>query len=109
MREFLSQNSVDYEERNVAKDPRWRAALKDLTGEVVVPVLVVEGKAAVIRLEPLRLTPLDDPPPGGVGHRGSPFRVVEQRLDLPREVGDLVRLRVKRCVARGEPRFDEVV
>ena len=47
MREFLSQNSVDYEERNVAKDPRWRAALKDLTGEVVVPVLVVEGKRVV--------------------------------------------------------------
>jgi len=47
VREFLSQNSVDYEERNVAKDPRWRAALKDLTGEVVVPVLVVEGKRVV--------------------------------------------------------------
>ena len=47
MREFLSRNSVDYEERNVAKDPRWRAALKDLTGEVVVPVLVVEGKRVV--------------------------------------------------------------
>jgi glutaredoxin len=47
VREFLSQNSVDYEERNVAKDPRWRAALQDLTGEIVVPVLVVEGKRVV--------------------------------------------------------------
>ena len=47
MREFLSQNSVEYEERNVAKEPRWRESLKELTGEVVVPVLLVEGKQVI--------------------------------------------------------------
>ena len=47
MREFLSLNSVEYEERNIAKEPRWRAGLKELTGEIVVPVLVVEGKQVV--------------------------------------------------------------
>jgi glutaredoxin len=44
VREFLSQNSVEYEERNIAKDPRWRESLKQLTGEAVVPVLLVGGK-----------------------------------------------------------------
>ena len=47
MREFLSQNSVDYEERNIAKEPRWRASLQALTGEAVVPVLLVGGKQVI--------------------------------------------------------------
>jgi glutaredoxin 3 len=54
VREFLSQNSVEYEERNIAKEPRWRASLKDLTGEVVVPVLVVGGEQ-VIGLDETRM------------------------------------------------------
>ena len=44
MREFLSQNSVDFEDRNIAKEPHWREDLKALTGEIVVPLLVVNGK-----------------------------------------------------------------
>ena len=44
MREFLSQNSVEFEDRNIAKEPHWREQLKALTGEIVVPVLVVNGK-----------------------------------------------------------------
>lgn len=47
MREFLSQNSVPFEDRNIAKEPRWRKDLVELTGEVVVPVLVVGGKQVV--------------------------------------------------------------
>ena len=43
MREFLSQNSVEFEDRNIAKEPHWREQLKALTGEIVVPVLVVNG------------------------------------------------------------------
>ena len=43
MREFLSQNSVEFEDRNIAKEPHWREDLKALTGEIVVPVLVVNG------------------------------------------------------------------
>jgi glutaredoxin len=47
VREFLSQNSVEYEERNIAKDLRWRVSLKELTGEAVVPVLLVGGKQVI--------------------------------------------------------------
>lgn len=47
MREFLSQNSVSFEDRNIAKEPHWRKELLDLTGEIVVPVLVVNGKQVV--------------------------------------------------------------
>ena len=52
MREFLSQNSVEYEERNIAKEPRWRASLEELTGEAVVPVLIVGGKQVIGLDEP---------------------------------------------------------
>jgi glutaredoxin len=44
VREFLSQNSIEFEDRNIAKEPHWRDDLKSLTGEIVVPVLVVNGK-----------------------------------------------------------------
>lgn len=47
MREFLSQNSVAFEDRNIAKEPHWRKQLLELTGEIVVPVLVVGGRRVV--------------------------------------------------------------
>ncbi len=47
MREFLSLNQVEYEERNIAREPRWRKDVKELTGEVVVPVLVVDGRRVI--------------------------------------------------------------
>jgi glutaredoxin len=47
VREFLSLNSVPFEDRNIAKEPRWRKDLVELTGEVVVPVLVVGGKQVI--------------------------------------------------------------
>jgi glutaredoxin len=47
VREFLSQNSVEFEDRNIAKEPHWREQVKDLTGEIVVPVLVVNGKQVI--------------------------------------------------------------
>jgi glutaredoxin len=47
VREFLSQNSVEFEDRNIAKEPKWRAQLRELTGEIVVPVLVVNGKQVI--------------------------------------------------------------
>ena len=53
MREFLSQNSVEFEDRNIAKEPHWRTQLKELTGEIVVPVLVVNGKQVIGLDEPL--------------------------------------------------------
>ena len=47
MREFLSQNSVEFEDRNIAKEPHWRKELMELTGEIVVPVLFVNGKQVI--------------------------------------------------------------
>lgn len=47
MREFLSQNSVSFEDRNIAKEPHWRKEVLDLTGEIVVPVLFVNGKQVI--------------------------------------------------------------
>jgi glutaredoxin len=54
VREFLSQNSVEFEDRNIAKEPHWREDLKALTGEIVVPVLVVNGRQ-VTGLDELRM------------------------------------------------------
>lgn|GEM_PF-1725429 len=59
MREFLSQNSVEFEDRNIAKEPRWRTQLKELTGEIVVPVLVVNGKQVIGLDEPLMAEALE--------------------------------------------------
>ena len=47
MREFLSQNSVEFEDRNIAKEPHWRKQVLELTGEIVVPVLVVNGRQVI--------------------------------------------------------------
>jgi glutaredoxin len=47
VREFLSQNSVVFEDRNIAKEPHWRQELLAETGEIVVPVLVVGGKQVI--------------------------------------------------------------
>lgn len=47
MREFLSQNAVEFEDRNIAFEPRWRKELLERTGEVVVPVLFVGGERVV--------------------------------------------------------------
>ena len=47
MREFLSLNSVEFEDRNIAKEPAWRKDLLELTGEIVVPVLVVGGRQVI--------------------------------------------------------------
>jgi glutaredoxin len=53
VREFLSQNSVSFEDRNIAKEPHWRKELMELTGEIVVPVLFVNGKQVIGLDEPL--------------------------------------------------------
>jgi len=47
VREFLSQNSVEFEDRNIAREPHWRKEVLDLTGGLVVPVLVVNGKQVI--------------------------------------------------------------
>jgi glutaredoxin len=47
VREFLSLNSVAFEDRNIAKEPHWRQDVLALTGEVVVPVLVVGGRQVI--------------------------------------------------------------
>jgi hypothetical protein len=45
---------VEYEERNIAKEPGWRRSLEELTGEAIVPVLLVGG-TQVIGLDERRM------------------------------------------------------
>jgi glutaredoxin len=47
VRDFLSQNSVEFEDRNIAKEPHWRKQVLELTGQVVVPILLVDGKQVI--------------------------------------------------------------
>ena len=54
MREFLSLNSVEFEDRNIATNSHWREDLVRLMGEVVVPVLVV-GSHTTIGLDEERI------------------------------------------------------
>lgn len=81
MREFLSLNSVSFEDRNIAKEPQWRKDLLTLTGEIVVPVLVVGGRQ-VIGLDEERIAAAL-----GLGS----YRSHEDRggLAAPDEMGDL--------------------
>jgi hypothetical protein len=38
---------VAFEDRNIAKEPKWRKDLTALTGEIVVPVLLIGGRQIV--------------------------------------------------------------
>jgi hypothetical protein len=54
VREFLSRNGVAFEDRNVARDNRWRDQLIARRGELVVPVLYL-GEDAVVGFDEERL------------------------------------------------------
>lgn len=51
MREFLSDRQVPFSERNIRQDPQAKAELLDLTGKLVVPV-VVAGDERVVGYDP---------------------------------------------------------
>jgi hypothetical protein len=47
VREFLSQNGVPFEDRNIAQSGHWRDELRKRRGDVVVPVLYHRGLEVV--------------------------------------------------------------
>jgi glutaredoxin len=51
VREFLSDRQVPFTERNIRQDPQAKAELLDLTGKLVVPV-VVAGDQRVVGYDP---------------------------------------------------------
>jgi glutaredoxin len=64
VREFLSEEGVEFEDRNVAKSGAWRQELIDRRGEVVVPVLFV-GDDAIVGFDEPRIRQALGLPPGG--------------------------------------------
>lgn len=42
LKEFLSENNVDFEEKSVLASPKAFEEVKELTGQMAVPVLVVD-------------------------------------------------------------------
>jgi len=51
VREFLSARNIPFTDRNIRRDPGARAELLELTGELVVPV-VVAGERHVVGYDP---------------------------------------------------------
>ena len=43
MREFLSEHSIPFVERNIRQDPQAKEELLRLTGKLVVPAFAVDG------------------------------------------------------------------
>ena len=44
MREFLSERNIPFVERNIRQDPQAKEELLRLTGKLVVPAFVLDGK-----------------------------------------------------------------
>ena len=101
MREFLSRAGIEFEERNVAHRPDWRAELEALAGDVVVPTTATPaGRVVGFDEDALRrvlarpdagrpvpwrgLEPAPSAPPGG-----------QHDIDLRMAVGHL-RARIQR-------------
>lgn len=87
MREFLSQNSVEFEDRNIAKEPHWRKQVLDLTGEIVVPVLVVNGKQ-VIGLDEDRMAEALGLERNAASSNRDGLAAPSELIDLPRHSDD---------------------
>jgi glutaredoxin 3 len=64
VREFLSEEGVQFEDRNVAKSGAWRQELIARRGEVVVPVLFV-GDEEIVGFDEPRIRRALGLPPGG--------------------------------------------
>ena len=47
-KEFFKANSVDFTDYNVGADTAKRAEMVDITGQMGVPVIVIDGKEVVI-------------------------------------------------------------
>ena len=100
MREFLSRNGIEFEERNVAGSARWREELLARRGEVVVPVLLARNREVVgfdeqkmiqvLGLSPEQQAPEWDglalPEQPGVGPKAAPAELAAQLRHLLRRI-----------------------
>ena len=59
MREFLSEHSIPFVERNIRQDPQAKEDLQRLTGKLVVPAFEVDGEWS-FGYDPERLEALTD-------------------------------------------------
>ncbi len=57
-KEFFQASGVEYTDYNVGTDPEKRAEMVEMTGQMGVPVIVIDGKDAVIGFDQKALTKL---------------------------------------------------
>jgi glutaredoxin-like YruB-family protein len=48
VKEFLKENKVEFEDKNVAEDDTARNEMVEKSGQMGVPVIVVEGSDAIV-------------------------------------------------------------
>ena len=48
VKDFLKQNKIKFEDKNVAEDDKARNEMMEKTGQMGVPVIVVEGHEPII-------------------------------------------------------------
>lgn len=53
--DFLKENDIKFEERDLDKDPKFGEELQQITGQGGVPVTVIDGKTAIIGFDVLKL------------------------------------------------------
>lgn len=57
-KEFFQVNNVDYTDYNVGADPEKRAEMLEITGQMGVPVIVVDNKDVVVGFDKKALSKL---------------------------------------------------
>ncbi len=57
-KEFFTAHGIDFTDYNVGTDPGKRAEMVEITGQMGVPVIVIDGKDAVIGFDQKALTKL---------------------------------------------------
>ena len=57
-KEFFQQKGVEYTDYNVGADTAKRAEMVEMTGQMGVPVIVIDGKDAVIGFDQKALSKL---------------------------------------------------
>ena len=53
VKEFLSQKGVDYEERDVSANRAYAEEMVKSTGQMGVPVIIIDGQAVIVLALPL--------------------------------------------------------
>lgn len=57
-KEFFKEKGIEYTDYNVGTDPEKRSEMVEMTGQMGVPVIVVDGKDAIIGFDQKALVKL---------------------------------------------------